>query len=191
MKGEQREMKRIVVLLLVFALILVFTSCGTVADTQEDTAEITDEAAVINDEADWVVDEEAFKKYGDKAKESAEACFESSKDDLGLTDIKLVHFEKIWEDKDEDGSDLLLYSWEYSVGVNDPDSFMLAAGMHFDSEMRVRTFNGFWGELAIKEKNEEIINTALIVYDEMVWPEYAETEEDKQFIKDRVTEKLS
>ena len=142
------------------------------------------------DEADWVIDEAAFEKYGQKAEESAKVCFESEKDELGLTDTKLVHFEKIWEDKDSDGADLLLYSWEYSVGVKDPSNTMLAAGMRFDYEMRLRTFNGYWGELAVKEKDGEAINTALIVNDEMVWPEEGMDEEQAQFVKDRVIEKL-
>jgi hypothetical protein len=67
---------------------------------------------------------------------------------------------------------------------------MLAAGMRFDYEMRLRTFNGYWGELAVKEKDGKVINTALIVNDEMVWPEAGMDEEQAQFVRERVIEKL-
>lgn len=142
------------------------------------------------DEADLVVDEEAFEKYGAIAKESAENSFENEKRDFGITDIKLVHFEKIWEDNNDEGNNFALYEYEYSVGVEDPDMFMLVGGMRFDYEMRIRSFNGFYGQLAVKEKDGEIINTALLLNDEMVFPEGAD-EEQLKHIKDVVTGKLA
>lgn len=142
------------------------------------------------DEADLVVDEEAFEKYGAMAKESAENSFENEKRDFGITDIKLVHFEKIWEDNNDEGNNFALYEYEYSVGVEDPDMFMLVGGMRFDYEMRIRSFNGFYGQLAVKEKDGEIINTALLLNDEMVFPEGAD-EEQLKHIKGVVTGKLA
>lgn len=142
------------------------------------------------DEADLVVDEEAFEKYGAIAKESAENSFENEKRDFGITDIKLVHFEKIWEDNNDEGNNFALYEYEYSVGVEDPDMFMLVGGMRFDYEMRIRSFNGFYGQLAVKEKDGEIINTALLLNDEMVFPEGAD-EEQLKHIKEVVTGKLA
>lgn len=142
------------------------------------------------DEADLVVDEEAFEKYGAIAKESAENSFENEKRDFGITDIKLVHFEKIWEDNNDEGNNFALYEYEYSVGVEDPDMFMLVGGMRFDYEMRIRSFNGFYGQLAVKEKDGEIINTALLLNDEMVFPEGAD-EEQLKHIKGVVTGKLA
>lgn len=142
------------------------------------------------DEADLVVDEEAFEKYGAIAKESAENSFENEKRDFGITDIKLVHFEKIWEDNNDEGNNFALYEYEYSVGVEDPDMFMLVGGMRFDYEMRIRSFNGFYGQLAVKEKDGEIINTALLVNDEMVYPKGAD-EEQLKHIKEVVTGKLA
>ena len=142
------------------------------------------------DEADLVVDEEAFEKYGAKAKESTENSFENEKRDFGITDIKLVHFEKIWEDNNDEGNNFALYEYEYSVGVEDPDMFMLVGGMRFDYEMRIRSFNGFYGQLAVKEKDGEIINTALLVNDEMVYPKGAD-EEQLKHIKEVVTGKLA
>ena len=142
------------------------------------------------DEADLAVDEEAFEKYGAIAKESAEDSFENEKRDFGITDIKLVHFEKIWEDNNDEGNNFALYEYEYSVGVEDPDMFMLVGGMRFDYEMRIRSFNGFYGQLAVKEKDGEIINTALLLNDEMVFPEGAD-EEQLKHIKEVVTGKLA
>ena len=140
-------------------------------------------------EAELTVDKDAFDKYGAKVLESAEACFDSEKDDMGLTDIKLVHFEKVWEGKDDPGNELSLYDWEYSVGVEKPEETMLAAGMRFDYEMRLRTFNGYYGQLAVKENNGEVLNTALIVNDEMVWPEEGNADAE-EFVRNRVLEKL-
>ena len=142
------------------------------------------------DEADLVVDGEAFEKYGAIAKESTENSFENEKRDFGITDIKLVHFEKIWEDNNDEGNNFALYEYEYSVGVEDPDMFMLVGGMRFDYEMRIRSFNGFYGQLAVKEKDGEIINTALLVNDEMVYPKGAD-EEQLKHIKEVVTGKLA
>ena len=142
------------------------------------------------DEADLVVDGEAFEKYGAIAKESTENSFENEKRDFGITDIKLVHFEKIWEDNNDEGNNFALYEYEYSVGVEDPDMFMLVGGMRFAYEMRLRSFNGFYGQLAVKEKDGEIINTALLVNDEMVYPKGAD-EEQLKHIKEVVTGKLA
>ena len=140
-------------------------------------------------EADLPIDQTAFNNYGAKAEEAASACLESEKDDMGLTDIKLVHFEKIWEGKDDDGHSLSLYDYEFSVGAEKPEEVFLAAGMRFDYEMRLRTFNGYYGQLAVKENGDEIMNTALIVNDEMVWPGDGNAEME-QFTRDRVIEKL-
>ena len=136
------------------------------------------------DESELVVDDDAFEKYGSKAKESAEAVFEGSKEELGLTDIKLVRFEKAWEDKDDEGNDLALYEYEYSVGVADPEMFMLAGGMRFDYEMRVRSFNGFYGQLAVKTKDGQLLNSSLLVNDEMVY--VGNSPDEVQFIKDKI-----
>ncbi len=141
------------------------------------------------DESGLAIDSEAFEKYGATAKESAETSFEQEKKDSGITDIKLVHFEKIWEDKDDEGNTIELYEYEYSVGVEDPNMFMLVGGMRFDYEMRIRSFNGFYGQLAVKEKDGEIINTALLVNDEMVYPKGAD-EEQLKFIKSFINEKM-
>ena len=142
------------------------------------------------DESGLAIDSEAFEKYGATAKESAENGFENEKRDFGITDIKLVHFEKIWEDNNDEGNNFALYEYEYSVGVEDPEMFMLVGGMRFDYEMRIRSFNGFYGQLAVKEKDGEIINTALLLNDEMVFPEGAD-EEQLKHIKDVVTGKLA
>ena len=141
-------------------------------------------------EADLPIDQTAFDNYGAKAEEAASACLESEKDDMGLTDIKLVHFEKIWEGKDDDGNNLLLFDYEFSVGAEKPEEVFLAAGMRFDYEMRLRTFNGYYGQLAVKAKNDEMIDSALIVNDEMVYVADDMTEEDEEFIIDRIKEKL-
>lgn len=140
------------------------------------------------DESKLVVDGDAFDKFGSKAKESAEAVFEGSKKELGLTDIKLVHFEKVWEDKDDEGNDLALYEYEYSVGVADPEMFMLAGGMRFDYEMRVRSFNGFYGQLAVKTKGDQLLNSSLLVNDEMVY--IGDSPDELQFIKDKMASVL-
>ena len=140
------------------------------------------------DESELVVDGDAFEKYDSKAKESAEAVFESSKEELGLTDLKLVRFEKVWEDKDEDGNDLTLYEYEYSVGVAAPEMFMLAGGTRFDYEMRVRSFNGFYGQLAVKTRDGQLLNSALLVNDEMAY--IGDSPDEIQFIKDKIASVL-
>ena len=139
------------------------------------------------DESELVVDDE-FEMYGAKAKESVEAVFEGSKEELGLTDIKLVRFEKVWEDKDDEGNDLALYEYEFSVGVDDPEMFMLAGGMRFDYEMRVRSFNGFYGQLAVKTKGDQLLNSSLLVNDEMVY--IGDSAEELRFIKDKIVSVL-
>ena len=141
-------------------------------------------------EADLLIDQTAFDNYGAKAEEAASACLESEKDDMGLTDIKLVHFEKTWEGKDDDGNSLLLYDYEFSVGAEKPEEVLLAAGMRFDYEMRIRTFNGYYGQLAVKVKDGEMIDSSLIVNDEMVYVADDMTDEDEEFIMDRIKEKL-
>ncbi len=141
-------------------------------------------------EKNLLVDEDAFEKYGAKAKEAAEASFESEKDELGLTDIKLVHFVKVLDGKDDEGNDLYLFIWEYSVGVKDPKNTLLAAGMRFDYELRLRSFNGYFGQLAVKEKDGKVVNTALIVNDEMVYVGDDMTKDDKAFAINRMLEKL-
>ena len=140
------------------------------------------------DEAELVVDGDAFEKNGSKVKESAEAVFEGSKEELGLTDLKLVHFEKVWEDMDDEGNDLALYEYEYSVGVADTEMFMLAGGMRFDYEMRVRSFNGFYGQLAVKTKDGQLLNSSLLVNDEMVY--IGDSPDELQFIKDKMASVL-
>ena len=67
---------------------------------------------------------------------------------------------------------------------------LLAAGMRFDYEMRIRTFNGYYGQLAVKVKDGEMIDSSLIVNDEMVYVADDMTDEDEEFIMDRIKEKL-
>ncbi len=142
-------------------------------------------------EAELMVDEEAFEKYGALAEKTVSTIFESAKEDLGFTDIKLVHFEQIWQDKDDEGNDILLFDYEYSIGVEDPAYAGLAGGMRFDYELRVRTSNGYYGQLAVKEKDGKVLKTALIDNDEMIWVSDDPTEEEKAFARSMMTKKLN
>ena len=138
-----------------------------------------------SDEAKQVIDSDSFEKYGAKAEQSVNAIFDSTKEEYGFTDIKLVHFEKVWEGKDNDGNPLELYDYEYSFGVENPETFELAGGMRFDYEMRVRTGTGFYGQIAVKKLQGQVIDSKLLAYDEMIY-----IEDDDRAIKDKIASVL-
>lgn len=123
-----------------------------------------------------IIDEDALAVFEPILRKQMETHIASMSENLGnYIGYELTHFNCVWHYENPDGSVVELYDFKYALLPETIESVVLAGGMYFDSQLRIRGGN-HGGPLAVRYYDDRITAFAFMENDFIYSPGDTENE---------------